>query len=114
MPDEYKTELIDQIVYHRHGEVTPGDDTEPIWNDRYLFDIESSEKYDFYVNVIIPQKVVKPNSLFISSEDVEMNYPSVYEKYSNKNGRIVMSPNVDHDAGYLLMIGKELDGVKVL
>lgn len=114
IPDEYKTELIDQIVYHRHGEVTPGDDTEPIWNDRYLFDAESSEKYDFYVNVIIPQKVVKPNSLFISSEDVEMNYPSVYEKYSNKNGRIVMSPNVDHDAGYLLMIGKELDGVKVL
>ena len=43
-----------------------------------------------------------------------MNYPSVYEKYSNKNDRIVMRPNVDHDAGYLLMIGKELDGVKVL
>ena len=112
--DEYKMELIDQIVYHKHGDVTPGDNTEPIWNDIYLFNDESSDEYDFYFDIIIPQYVAKPNTFYISSEEVKTKYPAVYEKYSNKNNRVVVKPNLGYNSGHLLMIGRRYDGVRVL
>ena len=101
-------------MYHNHGDVSPGDNTEPVWNDRYLFNDESSDEYDFYFDIIIPQYVAKPNTLYISSEEVKTKYPAVYEKYSNKNNRVVMKPNLGYDSGHLLMIGKRYDGVRVL
>ena len=114
IPNEFKEELINQIIYYRHGDVNPGDNDEPDWNSKYLFDDESTDEYNFYFDIIIPQYVASPNSLIISSEELKTKYPSVYEKYSNKNNRVVVRPNFDYNSKHLLMIGKCYDGVKIL
>lgn len=114
IPDSYKEELIKQIVKYRHEDAIDGDDTETVWVDKYLLNKESSEEYDFYFNVILPQYVAKPNTLLLPTEEIQEKYPVMYEKYSNKLNRIVMKPNLGYDSGHLLMIGKRCDGIKVL
>ena len=114
IPDSYKTEFIKRVVKYRHGTVVDGDNSETSYEDLYLLNEESSNEYDFYFDVILPQLVAKPNSLILSDDEIKEKYPALYKKYSNGEGRLVLRPDYGYDSGHLLMIGKRYDGIRVL
>lgn len=88
----------------------PSNDTEPDINDIVDNVTEKGyQKYMFYLNVLIPEGVVKPNTFYIDKDLMEQRYPLVYEDYSDKDSRIVMRPNIVHDAITTLMIGKSYE-----
>lgn len=114
IPDEYKNELMDIIIYDNHGETLIGDDTEMNWYNEYELDEVSSQEYDFYFNVILPRKITRPNSFLLSHFEIETRYPHVYDIYSNKVDRLVVRPNAGPESSHLLLVGKKCDGIITL
>ena len=113
IPDEYKNEIIDMIVNSTHGEVTPGDNTEPKFEEDLAMDKASLDLLNFYFEVIVPEYTARPNTLFFDSDEIDEKYHTVYERYANGD-RLVLKPNINYDAPYLLMIGKLYDGAKIV
>lgn len=110
-PDDDKNSIIEDIIYDHHNkeDVTPGSNTE---NDvDVLIDVDKAtvEKYRFYIDIIIPRGVTKPNDFMINSNLIKDVYTEVYDKYSNKYDRVVMRPNISYNAKHVLTIGKSYE-----
>lgn len=109
--DDDKNSIIDDIIYNNHDkeDVKEGTNTES--NIDVLVDIDSSifEKYRFYMDVIVPRGIARPNDFMINSDMIKNVYTEVYETYSNKYNRVVMRPNISYDAKNILMIGKSYE-----
>ena len=111
IPYSYKMDYIDSVVYNKHGEVAPGDDTEPILNDEHMMDKDSLDMVNFYFDIIVPEYVARPNTFYMSGSKIQEKYPSVYNKYKQDGNRLVIQPNINHDAPYMIKVGKLSDGV---
>jgi hypothetical protein len=105
--DEDKRVIMDSIVYANHETKGDSTDTESDVDDYTSVDDYVYEFYRFYLDIIQPTGVCKPNELFVSKTAAETIYTSVYEEFSNKEDRLVIRPNVNYDAPVILMIGKE-------
>ena len=114
IPDTYKSEIIDRIVYDTHGEVVDGDNTEPVINDEYAMDKTSLDLVNFYFEVIVPEYISRPNSFVMDKTEIEQTYPTAVERYVKNENKLVIRPNVNYDAEYMLMVGKLYEGAKIV
>lgn len=115
IPEPDKDDIIFDIIYNDSGipkdEVTPGTDIE--WDNENLETIPAGpfQIYRFYLDVILNQRVARPNELFIDKNLVRDSYEEVWNLYANPDrGRIVIRPNIGHrDATIVLMLGHPYD-----
>jgi hypothetical protein len=103
--DDDKESIIVDII----GEHEWGKDTDEDVND--LIDKVPSkatfDMYRFYLDIIIPRGITRASDFYIDKSLVETVYNEIYNRYSNKNDRVVMRPNVNCEkAETVLMIGK--------
>ena len=56
--------------------------------------------------MICDKGVAQPNVFSVPFDVLREIYNTVYKLYSNKTDRVVMRPNINHDAGTVLLIGR--------
>ena len=74
-------------------------------------DKDSLDMVNFYFDIIVPEYVARPNTFYMSGSKIQEKYPSVYNKYKQDGNRLVIQPNINHDAPYMIKVGKLSDGV---
>jgi hypothetical protein len=106
--DADKEKIIEFIIsdYRSSDEMTDGTDTEAdtiVYNELTDYDYDL---YKFYLDKILPEGVIQPNSDYLDKDDIETNYSVAYERYSNKKDRLVIQPNINYESQYVFLVGK--------
>lgn len=106
--EDEKEKLIEEIIYDYHNpeDIQKGTNDEPNIDVYTELPDEVYGIYRFYLDIILSKGICKPNSFYVDKDMVEEIYTSTYDTYSNKKNRVVMRPNINHDANTVLMLGK--------
>lgn len=109
--DEDKEKLIEEIIHGTRNpeDVIPGTDEEDDAYKKFINE-ESYDEFMFYLDVIVPEGIARPNSFFIDEENTKSKYPFVYDAYK-VNRRMVFKPNRQGHANKILIIGKNQDQI---
>lgn len=100
-----KDEFIDDLIQNLYPDSMPGENTEPNVNDAVTADADTTDMKRFYLDVIIPEGVTKPQTWMLDETDIKNNYPAVYENYTNSH-KVVIRPNVNYKALLAMIVGK--------
>ena len=100
-----KDEFIDDLIQNLYPDSIPGENTEPNVNDAVTADADTTDMKRFYLDVIIPEGVTKPQTWMLDETDIKNNYPAVYENYTNSH-KVVIRPNVNYKALLAMIVGK--------
>lgn len=103
--DKTKDEFIDSLIKDLYPDSKPGEAIEPNVNDAVTPDEDTVDMKSFYVDIIIPQGVTKPQSWLLDDDLIQKNYPGVYQAYAS-NKKLVIRPNKNFDALMTMMVGK--------
>lgn len=110
--DEDKEKFIEDIIRSNPDRdpdevIEKGTDTEPDIKDNEPSG-QISDYNDFYINVIVPEGVCKPNTFGIPHSLLTGTYPTIWNTYGNEEKlphRLVLRPNIHYDAGYIFALG---------
>ena len=104
--EEDKKNLIETIIKENFDHYTDPDTTEGDAEDKYEMTEEEIQMHEFYLEVIIPEGICRPEDFYISKDLLTTKYPYVKENYASDK-RIVIRPNIHADvAKVVLIVGK--------
>lgn len=110
IPEEKKEEVVFDIVHESPGneDAERGEDVE--WDNDNVVTIpeDDFQNYMFYLEIIIPRGILRPNDFFISDSELTVKYPITKERFGNPvTKRLVLRPNINNGKSKIVLkLGK--------